>query len=399
MTSTTHDVPLTDDLVRGAAELERTADGVRPHRLPAWARRQYPDPQLMMAEAQPSGVRLALRTRATVLELTTRPTKIAYLGAPARPDGVYELVVDGRRTADGVVHGGDVLAIDLQTGAREVRPGAPGTLTFDGLPDRDKTVEIWLPHNELTELVALRADAPVDPAPTTGRPVWLHHGSSISHGSNAASPAGTWPAVAAAAGGVELVNLGFGGGMLLDPLAARTMRDAPADLISVKIGINIVNSDAMRLRAFVPAVHGFLDTIRDGHPETPLLVVSPVLCPIHEQTPGPGAVDPASLGTGTVRFLATGDPAEVPAGRLTLEVIRAELARVVEQRRADDPHLAYLDGRELYGPADEAAHPLPDALHPDAETHQVMGERFARLAFGPGGALAAPDAAAVSAPA
>lgn len=397
MTTTTHDVPLTDDLVRGAVELERTADGVRPHRLPAWARRQFPDPQLMMAEAQPSGVRLALGTRATVLELTTRPTKIAYLGAPARPDGVYELVVDGERTAAGTVTGGDVLAIDLQTGAREVRPGAPGTVTFAGLPDRDKTVEIWLPHNELTELVALRADAPVAPAPSTGRPVWLHHGSSISHGSNAATPAGTWPAVAAVAGGVELVNLGFGGGMLLDPLAARTMRDTPADLISVKIGINVVNSDAMRLRAFVPAVHGFLDTIRDGHPDTPLLVVSPILCPIHERTPGPGAVDPASLGTGTVRFLATGDPAEVPAGRLTLEVIRAELARIVEQRRATDPRIAYLDGLALYDPADEAAHPLPDALHPDAATHQVMGERFARLAFGADGPLAVPGAAEVSA--
>jgi hypothetical protein len=272
-------------------------------------------------------------------------------------------------------------------------------VTFDGLPDRDKTVEIWLPHNELTELVGLRADAPVGPAPTTRRPVWLHHGSSISHGSNATTPAGTWPAVAAATAGVELVNLGFGGGMLLDPLTARTVRDAPADLISVKIGINVVNTDAMRLRAFVPAVHGFLDTIRDGHPDTPLLVVSPILCPIHEHTPGPGAVDPASLGTGTVRFLATGDPADVPAGRLTLEVIRSELARVVQQRRATDPRIAYLDGRELYGPGDEAAHPLPDALHPDAATHQVMGERFARLALGPGGALAVRDEAGVSAPA
>ncbi len=384
---TTQDIPLTDALLRGAVELEHTTDGVRPHRLPAWARRQYPDPQLLMAEAQPSGVRLVLRTRATVLALTTRPTKIAYLGAPARPDGLYELTVDGVRTADGVVRGGDVLAIDLQTGSREVRPGAPGTVTFGGLPDRDKTVEIWLPHNELTELVALRADAPVDPAPTAGRPVWLHHGSSISHGSNAATPTGTWPAVAASASGVDLVNLGFGGSMLLDPLTARTMRDTPADLISVKIGINIVNADAMRLRALVPAVHGFLDTVRDGHPDTPLLVVGPILCPIHERTPGPGAVDPASLGTGTVRFLATGDPAEVPAGRLTLEVIREQLERVVEQRAGDDPRIAYLDGRELYGPADEAAHPLPDGLHPDAATHQLMGERFARLALGSHGAL------------
>ena len=69
------------------------------------------------------------------------------------------------------------------------------------------------------------------------------------------------------------------------------MRDTPADLISVKIGINLVNTDLMRLRAFAPAVHGFLDTIRDGHPTTPLLVVSPLFCPIHEDTPGPTAPD------------------------------------------------------------------------------------------------------------
>ncbi len=128
--------------------------------------------------------------------------------------------------------------------------------------------------------------------------MWLHHGSSISHGSNAASPSTTWPALAAARGGVELLNLGFGGSAMVDPFTARVLRDTPADLISVKLGINVVNGDVMRLRAFGPAVHGFLDTIRDGHPDEPLLVVSPILCPIHEQTPGPGAVD---FSTGTVR--------------------------------------------------------------------------------------------------
>ena len=71
---------------------------------------------------------------------------------------------------------------------------------------------------------------------------------------------------AAALAGVDLVNLGFGGSALLDPFTARTMRDTPADLVSVKIGINLVNTDLMRLRAFAPAVDGFLDTIRDGHP-------------------------------------------------------------------------------------------------------------------------------------
>jgi hypothetical protein len=38
--------------------------------------------------------------------------------------------------------------------------------------------------------------------------------------------------------GVDLVNLGLAGSALLDPFTARTMRDTPADLVSVKIGIN-----------------------------------------------------------------------------------------------------------------------------------------------------------------
>ncbi|CAM5678790.1 GDSL-type esterase/lipase family protein [Streptomyces hirsutus] len=377
--------PLTGELLRGALELERTAQGVQPHRLPARARAQAADGQLAMAEAQPSGVRLVLRTRATAVELDVLRTKMAYEGAPPRPDGVYDLLIDGEPAGRTHAPDGNVMLMDMATGSAELRPGPVGTVRFTGLPDRDKRVEIWLPHNEMTRLVALRTDAPVTPVAPGDRRVWLHHGSSISHGSNAASPTTTWPALAASLGGVDLVNLGLSGSALLDPFTARAMRDTPADLISVKIGINLVNTDLLRLRAFAPAVHGFLDTIRDGHPTTPLLVVSPILCPIHEDTPGPSLPDLSTLDEGRLRFAAMGDPEERATGKLTLNVIREELVRVVEQRAADDPHLHYLDGRKLYGEADHAELPLPDALHPDAATHRRMGERFAELAFGTGG--------------
>ncbi|MEU6339513.1 GDSL-type esterase/lipase family protein [Streptomyces sp. NPDC046977] len=385
--------PVTADLVRGALELERTERGILPHRLPARARAQNTDPQLAMAEAQPAGVRLVLRTRATRIELDTVPTKRVYAGVPPRPDGVYDLLVDGRLTGRESVTGGNTLTIDMATGAFDHRTGPAGTLRFSGLPEGDKDVEIWLPHNETTELVALRTDAPVAPVPDRGRRVWLHHGSSISHGSDAAGPTATWPARAAALGGVDLVNLGFGGSALLDPFTARALRDTPADLLSVKIGINVVNTDLMRLRAFGPAVHGFLDTVREGHPTAPLLVVSPVLCPIHEDTPGPTALDPASLATEQPRFLATGDPAERANGKLTLNVVREELARIVGQRSAEDPNLYYLDGRTLYGADDHAELPLPDGLHPDAAAHLRIGERFAAHTFAAGGPFALPEGA------
>ncbi|MEU6147852.1 GDSL-type esterase/lipase family protein [Streptomyces sp. NPDC047081] len=387
---TEHDLittPVTADLLRGALDVEPTEHGLLPHRLPAWARAQNTDPQLAMAESQSSGIRLALRTRATVVELDTLRTKRAYVGAPPRPDGLYDLVVDGRLSGQASVTGGNTITVDMTAGTAELQPGPVGTVRFAGLPDTLKTVEIWLPHNETTEVVALRTDALVEPAPADGRKVWLHHGSSISHGSDAASPTTTWPVLAASLAGVEVTNLGLAGSALLDPFTARTLRDTPADLISVKIGINLVNTDLMRLRAFTPAVHGFLDTIREGHPDTPLLVVSPILCPIHEDTPGPSVPDFSDIAAGRLRFAALGDPAERASGKLTLNVIRDELARIVGQRAADDPNLHHLDGRDLYGEADTAELPLPDDLHPDAATHRRIGERFAELAFADGGAF------------
>ncbi len=372
--------PISRGLLRGALDLEQTDRGVLPHRLPAWARTQYDDGQMSMVESQPSGVRLVFRTSATVVELETLPTKRDYVGAPARPDGLYDVLVDGELVTQLSASGGDVITIDLMTGATSTRIGQPETLRVDGLAAVPKTVEIWLPHNETTELVALRTDAAVEPVPATGR-VWLHHGSSISHGSNATHPTGTWPALVAAQAGLELVNLGFGGSAYLQPFIARTIRDTPADLISLKLGINIVNSDGLRLRSFTPAVHGFLDTIRDGHPDTPLLVVSPILCPIHEDTPGPTSWDLSALGAGELRFTATGNPDEIPAGKLTLSVIRTELARILTQRALTDPNLHHLDGLLLYGEADNVAHPLPDDLHPDGPTHELIADRFTQHAF------------------
>lgn len=382
--------PIDGPYVRGARELERTERGTLPHRLPAIAREQANDAALSLVESQPSAVRIAFRTEATTIELDTLRTRTTFAGMPPRPDGLIDLVVDGRVVAEASTSGGDT--ITLGAGEPQVDNGPVSTIRFEGAADGlvagVKDVELWLPQYETTELIELRTDAPVEPIPATGKPVWLHHGSSISHGSNAAKPTGIWPAVASRLGGVDLVNLGFSGNALLDPFTARAIRDAEADVISVKLGINVVNLDLMRLRAFGPAVHGFLDTIRDGHPDTPLLVVTPIYGGSHEDVPGPGGFDAEALSAGTVRFVATGDPAEVAAGKLTLQVIRAELERIVRERAATDPNLHLLNGLDLYGEQDAEERPLPDGLHPDSETHQLMGERFAAFAFSEGAPLA-----------
>lgn len=375
---------LTPDLVRGGADLETVERGLRLHRLPLPYRAREADGQLAMVERQPSGIHLRFRTSATTLVLKLHATRVMYRGL-ARARGQVDVLVDDVLVKRGPLEGGDALEVDLFAGGATPRPGEIDVVTLAALSPVEKTVEIWLPHNEQVDLVSLASDAPLAPIDDL-RPVWVHHGSSISHGSNAAAPTEIWPVVAARAAGVQLRNLGFGGSAMVDPFLARVIRDQDADLISVKLGINVVNADAMRARAFVPAVHGFLDTVREGHPDTPLLVVSPIFSGIHESTPGPGAFDPDGLRAGAARFVATGSPAEVARGALTLEVVRDLLAAVVAAR-SDDPALHYLDGLSLYGADDAVAHPLPDGLHPDTDTHRVIGERFAAAAFGADGPL------------
>jgi hypothetical protein len=85
--------------------------------------------------------------------------------------------------------------------------------------------------------------------------------------------------------------------------------------------------------------------------------------------------DLSALAEGRLSFTATGDAGDPT--RLTLTNIRDDLVRIVEQRRATVSHLTYLAGRELYGESDAIGFPLPDALHPDAETHRLIGGRFA----------------------
>lgn len=391
-----HTIDITDPLVHGHADLERTAEGVRIHRLPAWLRRLWPEPKLMAVEQQPAGVRLVLDTDARALALTMRCARAAFPRAQ-RPRGVLDVVIDGETACHDVLTGGTLVINDPSTGETSSSPGPAHTSRID-LPPGTHRVELWLPYSEDILLESLRAEADTGTGRPLVRPVapsgprWVHHGSSISHGSNAATPLGTWPVLAARAVGADLRNLGFGGSALIDAPVAQVIRDAPADVISLKLGINLVGGDIMRRRALVPAMHGFLDTIRQGHPDTPLVLVSPLHCSLFEGTPGPSALDPQALAGGEIRFMSTGDPADIAGGRLDLPTVREALAEVCAAR--EDPQLHHIDGLDLYGAQDEAELPLPDALHPGPEAHARIAERFVERIFADGGAFAQRGASA-----
>jgi hypothetical protein len=363
----------------GHLDLDRTADGIVPRRLPGWTRPQLLDPALGLLVTMPAGVRLALETDTTEIELDVMLTVLQLGDADVVP-ATFDAVVDGEVVDGQVSTDGTRIVVDMRTGAIDIQPGSPTTIRFEGLPTRaGSRVEIWLPHAAVVELRGVRVGdgATVAKAPRRGRR-WIHHGSSISHCMEADRPTGTWPAVAARLADVDLMNLAFAGQCMLDQHVARTIRDLPADAISLKVGINIVNGDTMRERTFVPALNGFLDTIRDGHPTTPIALVTPILCPEAEAAPGPTVMGEDR------KYHVVPRPPELATGALSLERIR-ELIGVVAGRR-EDPNLHVLDGLELFGPGDVAD--LPDLLHPNAAGYRRMGERFHAMAFAPGAPLA-----------
>ena len=360
----------------GAAEVEVGAQGLVPHRLPGFARVQTSEPAMALIESMPAGVRLRFRTSATELELDVDLTLVQVMDKPPVP-AVFDVVVDGAPTA----------AVSTVDGTRLVIRGpadfdvVPGGTTTVRLPlpgDPEAVVEVWLPHAATVAVRAARttAGASFEAAAPAGRR-WTHYGSSISHCLEAARPVETWPNAVALRAGLDIRNLGFGGQCMLDQFVARTIRDAEADVISLKVGINIVNADSFRERTFVPALHGFLDTVREGHPDTPLLLVTPIFCPSAEDRPGPTLPQP----DGT--YATVERPVELATGALTLQRVRELIGEVVATR--SDDALRLLDGLELFGPADEAG--LYDKLHPDAAGYLTMADRFHDRVFADGGLL------------
>ncbi|QKJ20419.1 GDSL-type esterase/lipase family protein [Microbacterium hominis] len=369
-----HDIAeLVSRSLRGAVDIDARETGLTPIRLPLSARAQFDGDWMRIASEQASGVRCEFRTAATWIELTAETTGLYLPWLPEQERwSVFSATVDGRFVGDGRTTGGSEL--HLAPDGRRFVKGAAATVRFD-LGDsggRERRVAIWLPQTEAVEISDVRADAPLHPAEPLDQLRWWHHGSSISHCIEAETPLGVWPVAAAGQLDLDVTNLGFAANAHLDPFTARAMRDSGADLFSLKIGINIVGADTMKRRTFIPALHGFLDTIRDGAPTAPILVISPILCPMHEDTPGPTVTDPE---TGERR--GTPDaPADFMGAPLTLRSIREILREVVEARAVEDPALFYLDGLELFGPDDIAE--LPDGLHPSPAGYLRIADRFAR---------------------
>ena len=204
---------------------------------------------------------------------------------------------------------------------------------------------LYLPEGMRPTVYALRGlDGAIEPAPP--QPRWLCYGDSIAEGWVATGPALAWPAVVGREQGLDVVNLGYAGSARGEIASAEQIADLSADLISISYGTNCWSRTPSSAALFRAGLDAFLDVVRQGHPETPILAVSPILRPDAESVPN-------RLGA-------------------SLAQLRAIFEECVEARiAAGDAALVSIPGAGLVG-----EERLPDGIHPDDAGHAEIAARL-----------------------
>jgi lysophospholipase L1-like esterase len=183
-------------------------------------------------------------------------------------------------------------------------------------------------------------------APASPQPRGLCYGVAIAVGWHACGPAGAWPAIAGRRFGLDVVNLGYAGAARGEVVSAEHLAGVPADVISISHGTNCwtrIPHSVDQMRANTAA---FLDVVRQGHPDTPVVVASPVLRPDAEVTPN-------RLGA-------------------TLVDLRRAIEEVTQARiDGGDTHLTLVSGDGVL-----TAEHLPDGIHPGDAGHVILAETF-----------------------
>ncbi|MGW0906663.1 GDSL-type esterase/lipase family protein [Streptomyces sp. NPDC002853] len=221
-------------------------------------------------------------------------------------------------------------------------PATPGTHTARmELTCADGDFVLHLPETLRPVLTGLRPVGGGSLRPRRRQPRWLVYGDSIVEGWSTSRPHLAWPARAGRALGVETVNLGYAGAARGELASAEQLASLDADLITLAFGTNCWSRVPHSARLLYETTRAFLELVRRGHPDVPLLVVSPVVRPDAETVPN-------ALGA-TLRDL-----------------------RTAMERAALDAGAGLLPGGGLL----DAGH-LVDGVHPGDAGHAILADAVA----------------------
>jgi lysophospholipase L1-like esterase len=220
-----------------------------------------------------------------------------------------------------------------------------GTVELDGegeltWVETDDRAVGYLPLTAGVRVVSIEGS--VEPAPL--QPRWLAYGDSITEGWVTSTPAAAWPAVAGRSLGLDAINMGYAGAARGEIVSAEHIAELQADVITVAHGTNCWSRTPHTAAMVAEGMRAFLDVVRQGHPETPIVVVSPIVRPDAETTPN-------RLGA-------------------TLVDLRAAIEDVAMER----PDVTLVQGLPLVTPEQ-----LPDGIHPGDEGHAAIAGEVAAV--------------------
>jgi len=284
---------------------------------------QLPGDTRSMAEI-PAGVRFAFLGQPDALEVDyhTRTTDLGYRGEGA---GTEFVLFRGDQRVDSA-------AARLGEGTARLRVG-----------EGEEVATLYLPEGMRPTVRALRGEGgEIRPVPVQKR--WLCYGDSIVEGWCASEPAGAWPHIVGRRHDLDVVNLGYAGAARGELQSAQELASLSGDVITIAHGTNCWTRTPHSADLFRAGLHAFFDLVRSGHPETPIVAVSPILRADAERRPN-------VLGA-------------------TLADLRAVFEEAVALRREKgDRQIQLVPGRELVSQTQ-----LPDGIHPDDEGHRRMAD-------------------------
>jgi hypothetical protein len=325
----------------GAVSFEHGDGWIKPWRIPYDQRLLFgktsQDDMMLSRAGMPSGVRIAFRSDTTAVRGQTAPLTPNAYNVPETLAAKVDLVCGGELFATFAL-------------------GEGTEFSFEGLPDGEKSLELWLPEYREIKLRHIELSDGASVAPIEDdRLRWTIYGSSNTQSRGAQSPFYTWPAVAAREQHLNHINLSYGGQCHLDPMAARLMRGIAADVLAMEVGVNIYSSATMNARAIRAAMIGFVKIVREGHPTTPLAVMSAIY--------------------GWERETTLNDV------HLTLADTREITQEAVEALQAGgDSDLYYFNGLDFLGEPEKVL--IEDHVHPNVEGYKVLGHKFGTRVLG-----------------
>lgn len=288
---------------------------------------------------QPSGGRIRFTTNSTALAI-----RLEYPHGP----NMMNMQAFGQTGVDLYLH--NVYAGTAIAG-RDSKPGLVQYHSFyKDQPRMEREITFYLPLYAPVKVLGIGIDAEAEvKAPshfTLQKPI-VFYGTSITQGGCASRSGLSYQAILGRALNIDFINLGFSGNGIGEPEIAH----AVASLDAAAFVLDFAHNNPT-FESFEQAYGPFIATIRKAHPQTPILLMTPIY---------------------DARM-------ELWAHLPLLDEMRALIRQVAAQRiAAGDTNLQVVEGTDLLGPSDGDS--LVDGTHPNDLGLKAMAQGLeARIA-------------------